>query len=102
MVESPKPDPVHLVLENISVGAKHDRNQYGIITNNLYAVMLRPLHKPDAPARSGEIKIRLFIIPILRFQGRGRSRRVNCQLSTVNCQLLNRLYQFASIHNKNP
>jgi hypothetical protein len=35
---------------NISVGAKHDRNQYGIITNNLSAVMLRPLQKPDAPA----------------------------------------------------
>ena len=31
------------------VGAKHDRSQYGIITNNLYAVMLRPLQKPDAP-----------------------------------------------------
>ena len=30
---------------NISVGAKHDRSQYGIITNNLYAVMLRPLQK---------------------------------------------------------
>jgi hypothetical protein len=25
------------------VGAKHDRSQYKIITNNLYAVMLRPL-----------------------------------------------------------
>ncbi|TAG63210.1 MAG: hypothetical protein EAZ25_25160 [Oscillatoriales cyanobacterium] len=34
---------------NISVGAKHDRRKYGIITNNLYAVMLRPLQKPDAP-----------------------------------------------------
>jgi hypothetical protein len=34
---------------NISVGAKHDRRKYGIITNNLYAVMLRPLPKPDAP-----------------------------------------------------
>ena len=34
---------------NISVGAKHDRSQSGIITNNLYAVMLRPLQKPDAP-----------------------------------------------------
>jgi hypothetical protein len=30
---------------NISVGAKHDRSQYRIITNNLYAVMLRPLQK---------------------------------------------------------
>ncbi|TAH17713.1 MAG: hypothetical protein EAZ10_17855 [Oscillatoriales cyanobacterium] len=30
---------------NISVGAKHDRRKYGIITNNLYAVMLRPLQK---------------------------------------------------------
>jgi hypothetical protein len=27
------------------VGAKHDRIQYGIITNNLSAVMLRPLLK---------------------------------------------------------
>ncbi|MCC3493175.1 MAG: hypothetical protein EAZ93_19780 [Oscillatoriales cyanobacterium] len=26
---------------NISVGAKHDRSQYEMITNNLYAVMLR-------------------------------------------------------------
>jgi hypothetical protein len=34
---------------NISVGAKHDRSQYGMITNNLSAVMLRPLQKPDAP-----------------------------------------------------
>jgi hypothetical protein len=33
---------------NISVGAKHDRSQYEMITNNLYAVMLRPLLKPDA------------------------------------------------------
>jgi hypothetical protein len=31
------------------VGAKHDRIQYGIITNNLSAVMLRPPQKPDAP-----------------------------------------------------
>jgi hypothetical protein len=31
------------------VGAKHDRSQYEMITNNLYAVMLRPLQKPDAP-----------------------------------------------------
>ncbi len=31
------------------VGAKHDRIQYEIITNNLSAVMLRPLQKPDAP-----------------------------------------------------
>jgi hypothetical protein len=31
------------------VGAKHDRSEYGIITNNLSAVMLRPLQKPDAP-----------------------------------------------------
>jgi hypothetical protein len=31
------------------VGAKHDRSEYKIITNNLYAVMLRPLQKPDAP-----------------------------------------------------
>jgi hypothetical protein len=30
---------------NISVGAKHDRSQYEIITNNLYAVMLRPLQQ---------------------------------------------------------
>jgi hypothetical protein len=40
---------VHLTLANISVGAKHDRSQYGIITNNLSTVMLRPLQKPDAP-----------------------------------------------------
>ncbi|MCC3518794.1 hypothetical protein [Microcoleus sp. PH2017_18_LLB_O_A] len=33
----------------------------------------------------GEIKIRLFITPILGLKGRGRSQTVNCQLSTVNC-----------------
>jgi hypothetical protein len=43
---------VHLVLANMFVGAKHDRIQYGIITNNLSAVMLRPSQKPDAPGRS--------------------------------------------------
>jgi hypothetical protein len=31
------------------VGAKHDRSEYGMITNNLYAVLLRPPQKPDAP-----------------------------------------------------
>jgi hypothetical protein len=31
---------VHLGLKNMCVGAKHDRNQYEIISNNLYAVML--------------------------------------------------------------
>ncbi|MCC3429748.1 MAG: hypothetical protein JGK01_09385 [Microcoleus sp. PH2017_03_ELD_O_A] len=36
----------------------------------------------------GEIKIRLFITRILGLKGRGRSPSVNCQLSTVNCQLL--------------
>ncbi|MCC3430965.1 MAG: hypothetical protein JGK08_13285, partial [Microcoleus sp. PH2017_04_SCI_O_A] len=36
--------------------------------------------KPQS--RSGEIKIRLFITPILFLPGRG-----SCQLSTVNCQL---------------
>ena len=36
---------VHLTLANMFVGAKHDRSEYGIITNNLYAVMLRPLQK---------------------------------------------------------
>ncbi|WP_293333787.1 hypothetical protein [Microcoleus sp. CAWBG58] len=36
----------------------------------------------------GEIKIRLFITPILGLIGRGLSKTVNCQLSTVNCQLL--------------
>jgi hypothetical protein len=40
---------VHLGLENMCVGAKHDRSQYEIISNNLSAVMLRPLQKPDAP-----------------------------------------------------
>jgi hypothetical protein len=32
-------------LVNMFVGAKHDRIQHGIITNNLYAVMLRPPQK---------------------------------------------------------
>ena len=36
---------VHLTLANMFVGAKHDRSQYEIVTNNLYAVMLRPLQK---------------------------------------------------------
>ncbi|WP_293156446.1 MULTISPECIES: hypothetical protein [unclassified Microcoleus] len=36
-----------------------------------------------------EIKIRLFITSILFLLGRGRSPMVNCQLSTVNCQLFN-------------
>jgi hypothetical protein len=40
---------VHLALANMCVGAKHDRSEYGMITNNLSAVMLRPLQKPDAP-----------------------------------------------------
>jgi hypothetical protein len=38
------------------------------------------------PARSGEIKIILFITPMLGLKGRGSSRTVNCQ--AVNCQLL--------------
>ncbi|MCC3429871.1 MAG: hypothetical protein JGK01_10270 [Microcoleus sp. PH2017_03_ELD_O_A] len=38
-----------------------------------------------ASPRSGEIKIRLFITPILFLLGRGRSPSVNCQLPTVNC-----------------
>ena len=43
------PDPstmfiwVHLTFANMFVGTKHDRSQYEIITNNIYAVMLRPL-----------------------------------------------------------
>ncbi|MCC3443932.1 MAG: hypothetical protein JGK01_19835 [Microcoleus sp. PH2017_03_ELD_O_A] len=43
------------------------------------------------PARSGEIKIRLFITPILGLKGRGRSQ-------TVNCQLLNTLLLPLSPH----
>ncbi|TAE52174.1 MAG: hypothetical protein EAZ39_06405 [Oscillatoriales cyanobacterium] len=39
------------------------------------------------PAFEGDIKIRVFITPILRLLGRGSSPTVNCQLSTVNCQL---------------
>ncbi|WP_293359536.1 MULTISPECIES: hypothetical protein [unclassified Microcoleus] len=38
-----------------------------------------------ASPRSGEIKIRLLITPILFLLRRGRSQTVNCQLSTVNC-----------------
>ncbi|WP_293337914.1 hypothetical protein [Microcoleus sp. CAWBG58] len=34
-----------------------------------------------------EIKIRGFITPIFRLSGRGCPLAVNCQLSTVNCQL---------------
>ncbi|TAG05815.1 MAG: hypothetical protein EAZ25_12665 [Oscillatoriales cyanobacterium] len=43
---------MHLGLANTSVGAKHDRRKYGMITDNLYAVMLRPLQKPDAPQKT--------------------------------------------------
>ncbi|MCC3548017.1 MAG: hypothetical protein JGK32_02645 [Microcoleus sp. PH2017_31_RDM_U_A] len=41
------------------------------------------------PARSGEIKIRLFISPILGLPLSSVLNRstINCQLSTVNCQL---------------
>ncbi|WP_293330310.1 hypothetical protein [Microcoleus sp. CAWBG58] len=39
------------------------------------------------PAFEGEIKIRLFITPILFFLGRGRSPSVNYQLSTVEGSL---------------
>ncbi len=38
------------------VVAKHYRNQYGIITNNLYAVMLRPLHLLDFLHKSQTIQ----------------------------------------------
>jgi len=41
--------------------------------------------KPEP--RSGKLKRRLFITPILGLPGRGRYLAVNCQLSTVNCQL---------------
>ncbi|WP_293330863.1 hypothetical protein [Microcoleus sp. CAWBG58] len=34
-----------------------------------------------------EIKRRRFITPILGIPGRGCRQAVNCQLSTVNCQL---------------
>jgi hypothetical protein len=37
------------------------------------------------PVFEGEIKIRLFITPILGLPGRGRSQTVNSQQSTVNC-----------------
>ncbi|MCC3430848.1 MAG: hypothetical protein JGK08_12515 [Microcoleus sp. PH2017_04_SCI_O_A] len=36
------------------------------------------------PACSGEIKIRLFISPILGLKGRGRSQTVNCQLLNLD------------------
>ncbi len=39
------------------------------------------------PAGVGEIKIRLFITPILGLKGRGRSPSVNYQLSTVEGSL---------------
>ncbi|MEG4355616.1 MULTISPECIES: hypothetical protein [unclassified Microcoleus] len=35
--------------EYIAPGLSHDLREYEMITNNLYAVMLRPLQKPDAP-----------------------------------------------------
>ncbi|WP_293271978.1 hypothetical protein, partial [Microcoleus sp. PH2017_02_FOX_O_A] len=41
--------------------------------------------KPQA--RSGKIKRRLFITPILFLSGRGSSQLSSGQLSTVNCQL---------------
>jgi hypothetical protein len=42
---------VHLVLANISVGAKHDLREYEIITNNLYAVMLLQASKTRCTQR---------------------------------------------------
>ncbi|WP_293351736.1 MULTISPECIES: hypothetical protein [unclassified Microcoleus] len=43
----------------------------------------------QASPRSGEIKNRRFITPILFLPGRDNCQlpTVNCQLSTVNCQL---------------
>jgi hypothetical protein len=50
---------------NMFVGAKHDRNQYGIITNNLYAVMLRPLQNPDAPRGAFKPKKPGFLVSLM-------------------------------------
>ncbi|MCC3471518.1 MAG: hypothetical protein JGK10_06750 [Microcoleus sp. PH2017_13_LAR_U_A] len=43
-------------LANMCVGAKHDRNQYEMIANNLYAVMLRPLLFKSEMHREGRRK----------------------------------------------
>jgi hypothetical protein len=48
---------------NISVGAKHDRNQYGIITNNLYAVMLLQASKTRCTQMSDSQPTYQFPIP---------------------------------------
>jgi hypothetical protein len=48
---------MHLSLVNMCVGAKHDRSKYEIISNSLYAVMLRPLQKPDAALRSLAVRV---------------------------------------------
>ena len=44
---------VHFTLANMFVGAKHDRNQYGIITNNLYPVMLLQASKTRCTPYTG-------------------------------------------------
>ena len=43
------PDSLHNLATNLIVGAKHSGSKYQIITNNLYARMLRPLQKWEAP-----------------------------------------------------
>ncbi|WP_293239395.1 hypothetical protein [Microcoleus sp. PH2017_32_RDM_D_A] len=48
------------------------------------------------PVFEGEIKIRLFITPILFLLGRGRSQTV--KRSTVNCQLLSTVEVFSLSH----
>jgi hypothetical protein len=48
-------------LENMFVGAKHDRSEYKIIINNLYAVMLRPLQKPDARKCDRKLTILFYL-----------------------------------------
>jgi hypothetical protein len=93
---------------NISVGAKHDRNQYGIIITYMRSCFFR-LQKPDAPCYSSSLgyKIKpantsidknavyqkeLVQSPPAREKLKSdysllQSSDFLCQLSTVNCQL---------------
>ncbi|TAD98543.1 MAG: hypothetical protein EAZ98_06330 [Oscillatoriales cyanobacterium] len=58
----------HPEFANISVGAKHDRSESFLLTNNLSAVMLRPLQNRDAPLHSLESVNFLIFLAIGRSQ----------------------------------
>jgi hypothetical protein len=57
---------------NISVGAKHDRSEYEIITNNLYPVMLLQASKTRCTRR---LEPNRFVVRTLVRKKEGRSVR---------------------------